>query len=345
VAYKTDSAFVSPTLTRTYRTTGADEPGGGGAGFVTFNPPGIASEEAFGAHRFGVVFQPTSIASAQAFGALKIAGSTGAFLPVGIASAEAFSLLRIGYGFRPASIPSGEHFGSVGFKTRPEPYQVILTLVGGPYDGRSVMVEQPWPRHSYIVEDPDTGEHYTYFVDVNRTHEPYVANYAIAGPTGQDDEDPNYVPKGEKGDRGETGEKGDTGPAGSDGADYIVTLPPTPWPSGHAASTDGEWVIDASGSPAGYEPWGYRVEGENLVFKGVHKSTVGMLIPTSLTYNRVGNSFGAAIVWDSSTNGIEIGLFRLTSGGIDVAYVTTGATRYVVGFEQLRIPIDYPPPP
>ena len=138
--------FALATLTRTYIVTSAPEVGVGAAA-GEFNPPGILSEEEFGEPTVSAGIAPDEIASAEAFGTPTIAGSGLAFAPEAIESEWAVGTPTIQHSFMPESITSEEHVDEIAVKTRDEPYEIVVTLREGPYDGRMMLVYQPWPRH------------------------------------------------------------------------------------------------------------------------------------------------------------------------------------------------------
>jgi hypothetical protein len=260
--------------------------GGGGGGNVNFNPPGIASAQAFGAFRVAQGFIPTGIAPpASQVGPITgiQAGANGATVP-GIPSGEAFGYLGTGQGIRFTSIPTAEKFGTWGAHA-PDSGEYVHTLVGGPFDGQSVLIGEPVPRPLIVMTDEATGAVYDYVLDPpEQDTEPFTMLY---GNTRLPDTGSDYVPVGEKGPAGATGPKGDTGPQGEPGVGYDFLWPADPLPTGWARVGDwleftggtytigGSSVVIPNPNIAGEEPWGMRYEGTfgtplfRVRFKGV----------------------------------------------------------------------------
>ena len=98
-----------------------------------------------------------------------------------------------------------------------------ITLIGGPRDGETELVDEPWPRSYVIVDDGEGGEA-SYAVGVTETTASYVdqtdpalvGGDAIGGPAGP------QGPVGPQGVPGQDGLPGPEGPAGPPGSSFVA---------------------------------------------------------------------------------------------------------------------------
>ena len=100
-----------------------------------------------------------------------------------------------------------------------------IALVGGPRDGDTVAVGEPWPRETWLYEDPADDQIYTYQRDVADDTEPYTFNHIeVTDYIEPDDPETDEVSEIQEaldstGMQGEPGVVGERGPPGLDGAD------------------------------------------------------------------------------------------------------------------------------
>ena len=331
-------------LTRSY-SSATVVPGGEVGESGTFNPTGIESELEFGEFSVTLYAEMTGIASAEAFSDIAIAGSGELALIDPILSLEEFGLFYTITPFHPDGIESEEAFGAWGGKTDDHPDQTLIVLRGGPFDNTSIWVTEPWPRDWVMMEDED-NEHYTYWVDVDDTEEPFTATYATAAPATTDDTDPDYQPVGEKGDQGEVGETGPEGAPGVDGADFLVALPEITAAmtlAGWAADANDEWIVNSSFDVVGYEPFGYRYEGNYLVCKGVAESVGFVAVaPFVRTVAAIG---GPILLIDTDDDTLaDTGYAKFTGSNIHVTAITPAADKVIAGWDGVRFALPWPIP-
>jgi len=109
-----------------------------------------------------------------------------------------------------------------------------ITFTGGPLDGTTRTVGEPWPRESYLYE-PTEGEVYTYRRDSADSTEPYtfvyytVTDYVEPADDFEDiPESQDWIdPQGMQGEQGPKGELGARGPDGVDGDNMEFVAPPS----------------------------------------------------------------------------------------------------------------------
>ena len=106
-----------------------------------------------------------------------------------------------------------------------------IALVGGPLDGETRELGEPWPREQWEYQDPADEEVYAYLRDTLDDTEPYTFTYIdVSDYVEPEDPEAEEIPenqelldsKGLTGEQGVVGERGPQGPPGADGVNLAL---------------------------------------------------------------------------------------------------------------------------